>query len=81
MQSGSPARAEDLSPIPETIDDATAGGHTVAYLTAQITLTQAGFVPGKTVWRRRSVARSAMLPPSWPARRGAAKAISTTADR
>src|SRR5256886_10678555 len=43
------ARAEDLCPIPEAIDDATAGGLPVAYLTAQITLTQAGFEPGKTV--------------------------------
>src|SRR4029077_6181589 len=32
------ARAEDLCPIPEAIDDATAGGLPVAYLTAQITL-------------------------------------------
>ena len=43
------ARAEDLCPIPDRIDDVTAGGLPVAYLTAQITLTQAGFEPGKTV--------------------------------
>jgi NADPH:quinone reductase-like Zn-dependent oxidoreductase len=42
-------RSEDLCPIPDKIDDATAGGMPVAYLTAQITLTQAGFEPGKTV--------------------------------
>jgi NADPH:quinone reductase len=42
-------RSEDLCLIPDTIDDATAGGMPVAYLTAQITLTQAGFAPGKTV--------------------------------
>src|SRR2546426_11785739 len=42
-------RAEDLCLIPDNIDDATAGGMPVAYLTAQITLTQAGFEPGKTV--------------------------------
>ena len=36
------ARGEDLCPIPDKIDDATAGGMPVAYLTAQITLTQAG---------------------------------------
>ena len=42
-------RGEDLCPIPDKIDDATAGGMPVAYLTAQITLTQAGFQPGKTV--------------------------------
>src|SRR4029453_44312 len=43
------ARGEDLCPSPEAIDDAPAGGLPVAYLTAQITLTQAGFAPGKTV--------------------------------
>src|SRR3989475_4288144 len=42
-------RAEDLCLIPDNIDDATAGGMPVSYLTAQITLTQAGFEPGKTV--------------------------------
>ncbi len=42
-------RSEDLCLIPDTIDNATAGGIPVAYLTAQITLTQAGFEPGKTV--------------------------------
>ena len=42
-------RDEDLCLIPDDIDDATAGGVPVAYLTAQITLTQAGFQPGKTV--------------------------------
>ncbi len=42
-------RGEDLCLIPDTIDDATAGGLPVAYLTAQITLTQAGFERGKTV--------------------------------
>ncbi len=42
-------RDEDLCLIPDDIDDATAGGVPVAYLTAQITLTQAGFQRGKTV--------------------------------
>ena len=42
-------RDEDLCLIPDEIDDATAGGVPVAYLTAQITLTQAGFQPGKIV--------------------------------
>src|SRR6202023_1681938 len=42
-------RDDDLCLIPDNIDDATAGGIPVAYLTAQITLTQAGFEPGKTV--------------------------------
>ncbi len=43
------ARPEDLCLIPESLDDATTGGAPVAYLTAQITLMQAGFEPGKTV--------------------------------
>jgi NADPH:quinone reductase-like Zn-dependent oxidoreductase len=42
-------RAEDLCLIPETLEDTTAGGVPVAYLTAQITLMQAGFQPGKSV--------------------------------
>src|SRR5689334_14572524 len=42
-------REEDLCLIPDNIDDATAGGIPVAYLTAQVTLTQAGFEPGRTV--------------------------------
>src|ERR1700682_163642 len=42
-------RREDLCLIPDDIDDATAGGMPVAYLTAQITLMQAGFSPGKIV--------------------------------
>jgi NADPH:quinone reductase-like Zn-dependent oxidoreductase len=43
------ARREDLFLIPDNLDDATAGGMPVAYLTAQITLMQAGFAPGKIV--------------------------------
>ena len=43
------ARREDLCLVPDNIDDATAGGMPVAYLTAQITLMQAGFAPGKIV--------------------------------
>jgi NADPH:quinone reductase len=43
------ARSEDLCLIPDSLEDATAGGVPIAYLTAQITLTQAGFERGKTV--------------------------------
>ena len=43
------ARREDLCLVPDNIDDATAGGLPVAYLTAQITLMQAGFAPRKSV--------------------------------
>jgi NADPH2:quinone reductase len=43
------ARPEDLCLIPENLDDVTAGGAPIAYLTAQLTLMQAGFEPGKSV--------------------------------
>jgi NADPH2:quinone reductase len=42
-------RKEDLCLIPDSVDDMSAAGIPVAYLTAQIALTLAGFRPGKTV--------------------------------
>jgi NADPH2:quinone reductase len=42
-------RKEDLCLIPDGVDDASAAGIPVAYLTAQVALTLAGFGPGKTV--------------------------------
>jgi NADPH:quinone reductase-like Zn-dependent oxidoreductase len=42
-------RPEHLALVPDAIDDVVAASLPVAYLTAQITLTQAGFAPGKTV--------------------------------
>src|SRR6202048_2073685 len=42
-------RKEDLCLIPDSIDDVSAAGIPVAYLTAQVALTLAGFGPGKTV--------------------------------
>src|SRR6201999_2938916 len=42
-------RREDLCLIPDNIDDVSAAGIPVAYLTAQVALTLAGFTPGKTV--------------------------------
>jgi NADPH:quinone reductase-like Zn-dependent oxidoreductase len=42
-------RPEDLAVVPNAIDDVVAGSLPVAYLTAQITLTLAGFRPGMTV--------------------------------
>ena len=42
-------RPEDLASVPDAIEDAVAASLPVAYLTAQITLTLAGFSPGKTV--------------------------------
>jgi NADPH:quinone reductase len=43
------ARPDDLALAPEAIDDVIAASLPVAYLTAQITLTLAGFKAGKTV--------------------------------
>jgi len=42
-------RPEHLALVPDAIDDVVAASLPVAYLTAQITLTQAGFEPGMTV--------------------------------
>src|SRR5258708_2994110 len=42
-------RKEDLCLIPDNIDDGSAAGIPVAYLTAQVALTRAGFRAGKTV--------------------------------
>lgn len=41
---------EDLCLIPENVDDVSAAGIPVAYLTAQVALSRAGFSPGKTVF-------------------------------
>src|ERR1700739_602832 len=43
-------RKEDLCLIPENVDDVSAAGIPVAYLTAQVALTLAGFRAGKTVF-------------------------------
>ena len=42
-------RKEDLCLIPDNVDDVSAAGIPVAYLTGQVALTLAGFQPGKTV--------------------------------
>src|SRR5271154_2061053 len=42
-------RKEDLCLIPDNVDDVSAAGIPVAYLTAQVVLTLAGFRPGKSV--------------------------------
>src|SRR5438128_6647671 len=42
-------RKEDLCQIPDNVDDVSAAGIPVAYLTAQVALTLAGFRAGKTV--------------------------------
>ena len=43
-------RKEDLCLIPDNVDDVVAAGIPVAYLTAQVALTRAGFRAGKTVF-------------------------------
>src|SRR5271168_3853927 len=42
-------KPQDLVQVPEAVEDVVASGLPVAYLTAQITLTLAGFKPGMTV--------------------------------
>lgn len=71
-------RGEDLCPIPDKIDDATAGGMPVAYLTAQITLTQTGFEPGKTVLAPAIGGAVGNAVTQLARAQGAGKAISTT---
>ena len=71
-------RGEDLCPIPDKIDDATAGGMPVAYLTAQITLTQAGFEPGRTVLAPAIGGAVGNAVTQLARAQGAGKAISTT---
>jgi NADPH:quinone reductase-like Zn-dependent oxidoreductase len=71
-------RDEDLCIIPDTIDDATAGGMPVAYLAAQITLTQAGFEPGKIVLAPAIGGAVGNAVTQLARAQGAAKAISTT---
>src|ERR1700684_3240218 len=43
-------RKEDLCRIPDNVDNVSAAGIPVAYLTAQVALTRAGFRAGKTVF-------------------------------
>jgi len=71
-------RDEDLCIIPDIINDVTAGGMPVAYLTAQITLTQAGFEPGKTVLAPAIGGAVGNAVTQLALAQGAAKAISTT---
>ena len=71
-------RGEDLCLIPDTLDDATAGGIPVAYLTAQITLTQAGFERGQTVLAPAIGGAVGNAVTQLARAQGAGKAISTT---
>jgi NADPH2:quinone reductase len=71
-------RKEDLCLIPDNIDDASAGGIPVAYLTAQIALNQAGFEPGKTVLAPAIGGSVGNAVTQLARAQGAGKAISTT---
>src|SRR5258708_10643595 len=71
-------RRDDLCLIPDNIDDATAGGMPVAYLTAQITLMQAGFAPGKIVLAPAIGGSVGNAVTQLARAQGAGKAISTT---
>jgi NADPH:quinone reductase len=71
-------RQEDLCLIPDNIDDVTAGGIPVAYLTAQIALSQAGFEPGKTVLAPAIGGAVGNAVTQLARAQGAGKAISTT---
>ena len=68
----------DLCLIPDELDEATAAGMPIAYLTAQITLMQAGFVPGKTVLAPAIGGAVGNAVIQLARAQGAAKAISTT---
>ena len=67
------ARPEDLAFVPDAIDDVVAASLPVAYLTAQITLTPAGFKPGMTVLAPAVAGRSATRPIRWRGRRAPAR--------
>jgi NADPH:quinone reductase len=71
-------RGEDLCLIPDGLDEATAGGMPIAYLTAQITLMQAGFEPGKTVLAPAIGGAVGNAVIQLARAQGAVKAISTT---
>jgi NADPH:quinone reductase len=71
-------REEDLCLVPDNIDDAAAGGIPVAYLTAQIALTQAGFEPGKAVLAPAIGGSVGNAVTQLARAQGAGKAISTT---
>ncbi len=71
-------REEDLCLIPDNIDDAAAGGIPVAYLTAQVALTQVGFEPGKNVLAPAIGGSVGNAVTQLARAQGAGKAISTT---
>jgi NADPH2:quinone reductase len=71
------ATAVDLALVPDAIDDIVAASLPVAYLTAQITLTLAGFKPGMTVMAPGIGGSVGNATYQLARSRGAAKTIST----
>src|SRR6266487_5520135 len=71
-------RKESLCLIPEGVDDVSAAGIPVAYLTAQMALTLAGFQPGKTVLAPAIGGAVGNAVTQLARAQGATKAISTT---
>src|SRR5258706_6738820 len=74
------ARPEDLAFVPDAIDDVAAASLPVAYLTAHITLTLAGFKPGMTVLAP-AIGGAGGHPTPQPARGHGARSVSFTAAR
>ena len=56
-------KAEELQPIPDGVDDVTATAAVVGYLSAYLTLQQAGFAAGKSVLRACDPAALSATPP------------------
>jgi NADPH:quinone reductase len=71
------ARPQDLALVPDAIEDVVAASLPVAYLTAQITLTLAGFKPGMTVLAPGIGGSVGNATYQLARAQGAAKAIST----
>src|ERR1700732_3442422 len=74
-------RKEDLCLIPDNIDDVSAAGIPVAYLTAQVALTLAGFRAGKTVLARAIGGSVGNAVTQLARASGAKHAISSTTNR
>jgi len=76
--SGSPYGRKTFCLIPESVDDVSAAGIPVAYLTAQMALTLVVFRQAKPCWRRRSEDRLATRLTQLAGALGAKHAMSST---
>jgi NADPH2:quinone reductase len=70
-------RPDDLMPVPDGIPDGLAASLPIAYLTAAIALTQAGFAPGQTVFAPAIGGSVGNATYQLAKARGAARVIST----